>query len=98
VAALEASPALRAHELALVHQAECHLSDALTEALSNDEATASPSMPAAAAVNSAIWLAAVRAVVVAHRSAPGDPDDIAGSVAEVVESLLRGLDGHLNPS
>src|SRR3712207_4251054 len=68
-ATLEASPALRARERELHHEATARLGDALYDTWTAEGGA--PSVPTdvhtAASVTAAIWLAAVRTLIVQHR-------------------------------
>jgi AcrR family transcriptional regulator len=99
-ATLEASPALRARERELHHQAVTRLGDALLEAWSGG--AGAPTVPAdphtAASVTAAIWLAAVRTLIVQHRrvlgGATGLPEDTEEGVAlacSVADQVFTGL-------
>src|SRR3712207_8249411 len=68
-ATLEASPALRARERELHHEATARLGDALYEVWTTEGGA--PAVPedvrTAASVTAAVWLAAVRTLIVQHR-------------------------------
>jgi AcrR family transcriptional regulator len=95
---LEASPALRARERELHHDATARLADALFETWTAEGGA--PTVPTdvrtAASVTAAVWLAAVRTLIVQHRrllagpagALPGDPVAYACSVADQVFSGL----------
>lgn len=99
-AAIAASPSLSAHQRGLLHQAELQLSDALAEAfdaIGEDQDTAPPTHHAASVI-AATWLAGVRALVVARRSAPRDAERTSNNVAWLVKRLLEGLQDGLRPA
>src|ERR687893_1366065 len=100
-ATLEASPALRARERELHHEATARLGDALYEVWTTEGGA--PAVPedvrTAASVTAAVWLAAVRTLIVQHRrllagpagALPADPEEgvaLACSVAAQVFSRL----------
>src|SRR3954447_4774918 len=67
LATLRASPTLRSHELALVHQAEQRVAVALDEAWSQDDGDAPAEPRTAAAVVASTWLAICRGVLPGQR-------------------------------
>lgn len=100
---LEASPALRAREMELMHEATALLSDALFEAWSTGGGA--PTVPedvsTAASVTAAVWLAAVRSLVVQYRrltagpaaTLAGDPDGAVAHASSVADQIFLGLEG-----
>ena len=99
-AAIAASPSLSTYQRGLLHEAELQLSDALAEAfgtIAGDQNAAPPTHHAASVV-AATWLAGVRALVVARRSAPCDAERTSNNVAWLVERLLEGLQDGLRPT
>ncbi|MGY2067583.1 TetR/AcrR family transcriptional regulator [Blastococcus sp. SYSU DS0619] len=100
VRTLEASGSLRVHERELVFESERRLTDALREAWTTDDRAdpgPTPHDPAtAAAVTAAMWLSAVRALMVRHRplvTAGADAARAAAELGHLAEGLLRGLAG-----
>lgn len=98
VRTLEASPSLRAHERELVFASERLLADALSEAWTDaDRGDPGPTLhdpSTAAAVTAAMWLSAVRALMVRHRplvTAGADAAQIAADLGQLAERLLHGL-------
>jgi hypothetical protein len=96
-AAIEASPALRAYEITLFHQAEANLSQALADASTSHPLRApgasrgrghAPTAP----LISAIWLAAARVAVASHRTLDGDPARIASEAAALIDEVLCRLE------
>jgi AcrR family transcriptional regulator len=95
MATLEASPALRAHERLLHSEAESRLREALIEAWEEPAGTLDrfvPQVPRlAAGVMAAVWLGAVRALLVEQRYRPPAPRDTT-AVKEVVSEAEFILD------
>jgi AcrR family transcriptional regulator len=96
-AALDASPALRLHELALLHEAERQLAQELEHAWaseSDDELTAAglPGRTTSAPLVAATWLAAARVVVAEHRSVGPDPSETASQAAALIDHILCRLE------
>jgi AcrR family transcriptional regulator len=95
MATLEASPALRDHERLLYHESEDRVREALIEAW--EEPTGAldrfvPEVPRlAAGVIAALWLGAVRALLVEQRCSPPEPGD-STAVDEVVSAAQCLLD------
>ncbi|MDP9429718.1 MAG: TetR family transcriptional regulator [Actinomycetota bacterium] len=98
---LEASPALRARERELQHEATALLADALFETWTTDGGA--PPTPTdvrtAASVTAAVWLAAVRTLIVQHRrliagpagALPGDPEAGVAYARSVADQVFSGL-------
>jgi AcrR family transcriptional regulator len=97
ISAIEASPALRAHELRLTYQAERLLAEALAEAWAAGAApcgSPAPGRPSTgAALIAATWLGAARAMVLDHRAQLTDPAS-APPLAEV-QALAERVLGRL---
>jgi hypothetical protein len=96
-AAVESSPALRAHEMTLLDQAERQLTQALADAQATDcEVGASDSRLARlmlmAPLISATWLAATRVVVASYRSPGEDPARMASEAAALIDQILCRLE------
>lgn len=106
-ATLEASSALRARERELHHLAVTRLADALMEAWSGggDEPTVPADPHTAASVTAAIWLAAVRTLIVQHRRVlsgatglPTDPEEGVALACSVADQVFTGLGSALTTS
>jgi AcrR family transcriptional regulator len=97
IAAIEASPALRAHELRLTYEAERLLAEALAEAWHVGATPGGSPVPGrpgiAAALIAATWLGAARAMVLDHRAQLADSGE-ALTPAEV-EALAEQVLGRL---
>jgi AcrR family transcriptional regulator len=105
---LEASPALRARERELHHEATARLGDALFETWSADGGA--PPVPidvrTAASVTAAVWLAAVRTLILQHRrllagpagALPGATEEGVAYVCSVAHQVFSGLGSPLSPS
>ena len=95
IAALDASDALRAHQLELVHESELKLRQALLDAWAAD-GSVSPADPASAAsVIAAIWVAASRSLVKTQRPLlidGADPDVVAAGAMDMAQRVLRQLE------
>ena len=104
---LEASPALRARERELHHEATARLADALFETWSAEGGA--PPVPTdvhtAASVTAAVWLAAVRTLIVQHRqllagpagSLTVDPEEGVAYACSVADQVFSGLGSTLTP-
>jgi hypothetical protein len=96
IATLEASPALRSYERELHHECVRRLSHALTETTTEDRgAFLGPAMGTgepriSASLTAAIWMAAIRALVVEHRGLIGD-----GASAAELSAALAGFAGRV---
>lgn len=92
-ATLEASPALRARERELHHEATSRLGDALYEVWSTEGGA--PAVPedvrTAASVTAAVWLAAVRTLIVQHRRLLTGPAGAAAGDTEAGVRLARSV-------
>jgi AcrR family transcriptional regulator len=98
VATVEASEALRVRELELVAEAERRLAEALVEAW-GEHATAGRLQPfvpeVAAPLTAAMWLSAVRVLIIENRNRiTGEAD--AATVTAAVEQIADQLLGHLH--
>ena len=104
---LEASPALRARERELHHEATARLGDALFDTWSAEGGA--PPVPTdvrtAASVTAAVWLAAVRTLIVQHRgllAGPAgstiDPEEGVAYACSVADQVFSGLGATLSPS
>ncbi|TFV64712.1 TetR/AcrR family transcriptional regulator [Geodermatophilus sp. DF01-2] len=103
---LDTSPALRARERELHHEATTRLADALFEAWTT--AGGAPTVPAdlrtAASVTAAVWLAAVRTLIVQQRCVltgsagplPADPEEDVATACSVADQVFTGLDSALS--
>ncbi|MGY2083238.1 TetR/AcrR family transcriptional regulator [Blastococcus sp. SYSU DS0539] len=98
VRTLDASQSLRAHERELVFESEQLLAAALREAWTDEDRRDTGPTPhdptTAAALTAAMWLSAVRALMVGHRplvAAGADAAQIAQDLGHLAEELLRGL-------
>ncbi|MCZ2858515.1 TetR/AcrR family transcriptional regulator [Blastococcus sp. VKM Ac-2987] len=98
VRTLDASPSLRVHERELVFESERLLADSLREAWTDADRSdpgPTPHDPStAAAITAAMWLSAVRALMVRHRplvTAGADAAQIAADLGTFADRLLRGL-------
>ncbi|SET92400.1 TetR/AcrR family transcriptional regulator [Geodermatophilus poikilotrophus] len=106
-ATLEASPALRARERELQHEATARLADALFETWTAEGGA--PAVPTdvrtAASVTAAVWLAAVRTLIVQHRqllagpagALPADPEEGVALACSVAAQVFSGLSSTLPP-
>ncbi len=105
-ATLEASSALRARERELHHQAVTRLADALMEAWTGEGGA--PTVPVdphtAASVTAAIWLAAVRTLIVQQRRVlsegtglPTDTEEGVALACSVAAQVFSGLGSTLPP-
>jgi len=92
IATLEASPALSAYERELHHECVRRLSEALSEALAADTAQArGTEAQLMAPLTAAVWMAAIRALVVEQRSRLTESVDDAAmtaAVAALTEQVL----------
>lgn len=92
IATLEASPALSAYERELHHECVRRLSQALSEALDADAAQARGTEDhLMAPLTAAVWMAAIRALVVEQRSRlteDGDDAAMTAAVAVLTERVL----------
>lgn len=107
-ATLEASPALLSRERELQHEATARLGDALFETWTADGGA--PPIPTdvgtAASVTAAVWLAAVRTLIVQHRRLLGgsagalvsDPEEGVAYACSVAEQVFSGLGSTLPPT
>ncbi len=102
---LEASPALRARERELHHEAVNRLADALVEAWAAEGSA--PPVPTdartAASVTAAVWLAAVRTLVVQNRrmltgsaGGPADTEEGVAVACMVADQVFTGLGSALS--
>ena len=102
---LEASPALRARERELHHEAVNRLADALVDAWASEGGA--PSVPTdprtAASVTAAVWLAAVRTLIVQNRrvlsgpaGAPADTEEGVAVACMVADQVFTGLGSALS--
>ena len=106
-ATLEASPALRARERELQHEATARLADALFETWTVEGGA--PAVPTdvrtAASVTAAVWLAAVRTLIGQHRrllagpagALPADPEEGVALACSVAAQVFSGLGSTLPP-
>ena len=106
-ATLEASPALRARERELQHEATARLADALFETWTAEGGA--PAVPTdvrtAASVTAAVWLAAVRTLIVQQRqllagptgALPADPEEGVALACSVAAQVFSGLGSTLPP-
>jgi AcrR family transcriptional regulator len=100
VATLEASETLRTHERELIFEAERRLSSALYEAWTDPAATdghpAAADPDTAAPLTAAIWLSALRVLVIGQRaqrlSSGTCPTELAPAVGNLVAELLAQLE------
>jgi AcrR family transcriptional regulator len=97
VATLEASESLRVQERELVHAAELHLREALLEAWSaGADAPDTPADPETAAqLVAAMWMTAVRTLVVAQRpmlTEGADPEKTAADVMDLADRVFGQLE------
>ena len=93
VRTIEASQTLPAHERELVFQSEQRLAGALREAW-EDEPCAGGDPATTAAVTAAMWLSAVRALMVGHRMLVAGGREacaVARDLSDLADHLLRGL-------
>ncbi len=90
---LDASETLRAYERTLIFTAEQRLADALLAAWGSSE-TAPPNPAVSARLTAAIWLGAVRVLIVEHRLRVKEGVD-AAEVAATVEQLGDRLLSHM---
>ena len=95
---LEASETLPVRERELVFESERRLAEALREAWTSPDAGLAGPVPhdpgTTATVTAAMWLSAVRALVVGYRTAvTGDPDAraVADQISDLADRLLSGL-------
>jgi AcrR family transcriptional regulator len=99
VATVESSEALRAHEMELVALSEQRLAEALLEAWRDEEAAGRP-MPfapeVAAPLTAAMWLSAVRVLIVQNRGRVVTGETDAASATAAVEHVADRLLGHLH--
>jgi AcrR family transcriptional regulator len=97
IAAVTESPALGAHERKLLHEAEGRLEEALADASAapTDATLSVGDSGPGAALTAAMWLAAVRALVVFQRTSAGRGEDKAADVAALADRMLRNLDACL---
>jgi AcrR family transcriptional regulator len=98
VAAIQGSPALRAHELRLTYEAEQRLAEALTEAWADGAPSAGSPVPedpaTGAALVAATWLGVARTLLLSQRGqfdGEDGADDAAAAAAEVVALADRVL-------
>jgi AcrR family transcriptional regulator len=103
IATLQAAPSLLAHERLLYQESESLLREALLEAWEQGAGELDRFVPQeprlASAVISAVWLGAIRALLVEQRNRPPAPGDTA-AVAEVMrtaETLLARAERMLEP-
>ncbi|MGY1762724.1 TetR/AcrR family transcriptional regulator [Geodermatophilus sp. SYSU D00779] len=106
-ATLEASPSLRARERELHHEATARLGDALHEVWATEGGA--PAVPedvhTAASVTAAVWLAAVRTLIVQHRqllSGPagallGDTEQGVTRACSIADQVFSGLGTAMSP-
>jgi AcrR family transcriptional regulator len=106
-ATLEASPALRARERELHHEATARLGDALYEVWTTEGGA--PAVPqdvhTAASVTAAVWLAAVRTLIVQHRrlltgpagALPGSAEEGVSLARSVADQVFSGLGTAMSP-
>ena len=104
---LEASPALRARERELQHEATARLGDALHEVWTTEGGA--PAVPedvrTAASVTAAVWLAAVRTLIVQHRrlltsaagALAGDTEQGVTLACSVADQVFSGLGTAMSP-
>jgi AcrR family transcriptional regulator len=101
---LHASPALLAHERLIYQESEELLRDALLEAWEQPKGEADAFVPQeprlAASVIAAVWLGAIRALLVEQRNCPPAPGDAAAvkAVLEKAEALLDRAARMLEPA
>jgi AcrR family transcriptional regulator len=101
---LHASPALLAHERLIYQESEELLRDALLEAWEQPKGAADAFVPQqprlAASVIAAVWLGAIRALLVEQRNCPPAPGDAAAvtTVLETAEALLDRAARMLEPA
>jgi len=90
---IQASPALRSRERELVHEAECRLTEALTETWSADaDGMPVPGDPAtSAAITAASWLSIARVLLVRQRDVLGENGAAAQAAAEQIASIADEL-------
>jgi AcrR family transcriptional regulator len=102
---LEASPSLRARERELHHEAVNRVADALVEAWeAGDSAPLVPSdARTAASVTAAVWLAAVRTLIVQNRrmlsgqtGAPADTEEEVAVARTIADQIFTGLGSALS--
>jgi AcrR family transcriptional regulator len=104
---LEASPALRARERELHHEATARLGDALHEVWTTEGGA--PAVPedvhTAASVTAAVWLAALRTLIVQHRrlltgpagAALGNTEEGVTLACSVADQVFSGLGTAMSP-
>ena len=95
IAALDASDALLAYQLALVHQSELKLRQALLDAWAADGNVAPADPTSAAPVIAAIWVAASRSLIKTQRpllTEGADPDVAAAAAMDMAHRVLSQLE------
>jgi AcrR family transcriptional regulator len=102
IATLEASPALSAYERELHHESVRQLSEALTDALREESGTVAPIAGAAlapdvvASLTAAVWMAAIRALLIEHRARLADTGADAatlGAIERLTGRILEQFQG-----
>jgi AcrR family transcriptional regulator len=99
IAALDASDALRDYQLALVHESELKLRQALLDAWAADGSVAPADPASAASVIAAIWTAASRSLIKAQRpllNQGGDPELAAAAAMDMAHRVLSQLERGAN--
>jgi AcrR family transcriptional regulator len=95
IAALDASDALRAYQLKLLHESELKLRQALLDAWAADGVEAPADPVSAAQVIAAIWVAASRSLVYTQRpllSEGADPELAAAAAMDMAHRVLSQLE------
>jgi AcrR family transcriptional regulator len=102
IATLEASPALSAYERELHHESVRQLSDALADALREESGAVAPVAGSVAApdpvasLTAAVWMAAIRALLIEHRAhlaATGADAATRAAVEQFAERVLSHFQG-----
>ena len=99
LATLDASEALLAYQLELVHESELKLREALLDAWAAEGSVAPPDPASAASVIAAIWVAASRSLIKTQRpvlSAGTDPELAAAAAMDMAHRVLSQLERGAN--
>ena len=100
IATLEASPALAAYERELHHRCVHQLSEALVEACAEETPLDTPDVDPRilASLTAAVWMAAIRALLIEQRSALSGvvgADEMSAVVEHLAEQVLAQFEGNL---